>query len=212
MVNIDREHPEYAAKKVMWKKYRHLYAGGEPMRENAFEYLIRRHKEPNEIYAERLSRVFYENYIGSIIDWYAATLMRREAALILDGSDDAAKSFFNLFAEDCDLKGTTLAEFFRQAIVQTLVQGRSYIVVDFPRSRVSVSNRAEEDAIGRSRAYLVEYSPEELINWSYDDRGGLDWAVIRTSSLRKSRSPKPTGRARPVGSTMTGSIIRFISN
>ena len=66
MVNIDREHPEYAAKKAMWKKYRDLYAGGEQIRENAFEYLVRRHKEPNDIYAERLSRVFYENYIGSI--------------------------------------------------------------------------------------------------------------------------------------------------
>ncbi|MGA2737568.1 MAG: hypothetical protein ABSG65_08965 [Bryobacteraceae bacterium] len=187
MVNIDREHPEYAAKKAMWKKYRDLYAGGEQMRENAFEYLVRRHKEPSDIYAERLCRVFYENYIGSIIDWYAATLMRREAALIFDGSDDAAKGFYNLFAEDCDLKGTSMAEFFRQRIVQTLVQGRSYIVVDFPRSPVSVSNRAEEDAVGRSRAYLVDYSPEELINWNYDDRGGLDWAVIRTSSLRKSK-------------------------
>ncbi len=187
MVNIDREHPEYAVKKCMWKKYRDLYAGGEQLRENAFEYLVRRHKEPNEIYAERLSRVFYENYIGSIIDWYAATLMRREAALAFEGSDDAAKSFFNTFTEDCDLKGTSLAEFFRQRIVQTLVQGRSYIVVDFPRSRVSVSNRAEEDAMGRSRAYLVDYSPEEVINWSYDDRGGLEWAVIRTSSLRKSK-------------------------
>jgi hypothetical protein len=187
MVNIDREHPEYAAKKAMWKKYRDLYAGGEQMRETAFEYLVRRHKEPNDIYAERLSRVFYENYIGSIIDWYAATLMRREAALVFDGSDDAAKGFYNTFADDCDLKGTSMAEFFRQRIVQTLVQGRSYIVVDFPRSPVSVSNRAEEDAVGRSRAYLVDYSPEELINWSYDDRGGLDWAVIRTSSLRKSK-------------------------
>jgi len=187
MVNIDREHPEYAAKKAMWRKYRDLYAGGEQMRENAFEYLIRRHKEPNDIYAERLSRVFYENYIGSIIDWYAATLMRREAALLFEGNDEAAKTFYNLFAEDCDLKGTSIAEFFRQRIVQTLVQGRSYIVVDFPRSPVSVSNRAEEDAVGRSRAYLVDYSPEELINWSYDDHGGLDWAVIRTSSLRKSK-------------------------
>jgi hypothetical protein len=187
MVNIDREHPEYAAKKAMWKKYRDLYAGGEQMREAAFEYLIRRHKEPNDIYSERLCRVFYENYIGSIIDWYAATLMRREAALVFDGSDDAAKGFYNLFAEDCDLKGTSMAEFFRQRIVQTLVQGGSYIVVDFPRSPVSVSNRAEEDAVGRSRAYLADYSPEELINWSYDDHGGLDWAVIRTSSLRKSK-------------------------
>jgi hypothetical protein len=187
MVNIDREHPEYAAKKAMYKKYRDLYAGGEQIRENAFEYLIRRHKEPNDIYAERLSRVFYENYIGSIIDWYAATLMRREAALLFDGSDEAAKGFYNLFAEDCDLKGTSIAEFFRQRIVQTLVQGQSYVVVDFPRSPVSVSNRAEEDAAGRSRAYLVDYSAEELINWSYDDRGGLEWVVIRTSSLRKSK-------------------------
>jgi hypothetical protein len=187
MLNIDREHPEYAAKKCMWKKYRDLYAGGEQMRENAFEYLVRRHKEPNDIYAERLSRVFYENYAGSIIDWYAATLMRREAALVFDGSDEAARGFYNVFAEDCDLKGTSLAEFFRQRIVQTLVQGRSYIVVDFPRSPASVNNRAEEDAQGRSRAYLVDYSPEELINWSYDDRGGLEWVVIRTSSLRKSK-------------------------
>ena len=43
---------------------------------------MRRHKEPGEVYQERLSRVFYENYIGSIIDWYAATLMRREPALV----------------------------------------------------------------------------------------------------------------------------------
>jgi hypothetical protein len=186
MLNIDREHPEYIAKKEMWKKYRDLYAGGEQMRECAFEYLVRRHKEPNEIYAERLSRVFYENYIGSIIDWYAATLMRREPALLFDGNDDAAKMFYDTFADDCDLKGASLAEFFRQRLVQTLVHGRSYIVVDFPRVPAGVASRAEEDALGRSRAYLVDYLPEELINWSYDDRGGMDWAVIRTSSLRKS--------------------------
>lgn len=189
MVHIDREHPEYAAQKAMWNQYRDLYAGGEQMRAHAFEYLVRRHKEPNDIYAERLSRVFYENYIGSIIDWYAATLMRREPVLLFEGNDDAAKRFYNLFAEDCDLKGTSLAEFFRQRIAQALVLGRGYIVTDFPRLSVEASTRAEEDAVGRSRAYLVDYSPEELINWSYDDRGGLEWAVIRTSSLRK---PKVT--------------------
>jgi hypothetical protein len=185
MLNIDREHPEYVAKKAMWKKYRDLYVGGEQMRECAVEYLVRRHKEPNDIYSERLSRVFYENYIGSIIDWYAATLMRREAVLLFEGNDDAAKEFYNQLTEDCDLKGTSIAEFFRQRFVQALVQGRSYIVVDFPRAPGPVTNRAEEDAMGRSRAFLVDYSPEELINWSYDDRGGLEWVVIRTSSLRK---------------------------
>jgi len=87
MKNIDREHPEYIARKAMWKQYKDLYAGGEQLRAAASEYLVRRHKEPGEIYQERLSRVFYENYIGSIVDWYAATLMRREPVLLMEGSD-----------------------------------------------------------------------------------------------------------------------------
>ena len=77
MQNINREHPEYIAQKAMWKQYRDLYSGGERLRQNASEYLVRRQKEPGEVYQERLSRVFYENYSGSIIDWYAATLLRR---------------------------------------------------------------------------------------------------------------------------------------
>jgi hypothetical protein len=68
MLNINIEHPDYVRSKPIWTKYRHLYAGGEQFREHAAEYLVRRSKEPNEVYAERVSRVFYENYIGSIID------------------------------------------------------------------------------------------------------------------------------------------------
>ena len=45
--------------------------------------------------------------------------------------------------------------------------------------------RAEEDASGRSRAYLVDYGPDEVINWSYDETGGLEWVVIRTSCLQQ---------------------------
>jgi len=112
--------------------------------------------------------------------------MRREAVLLFEGGDEATRSFYDTFAEDCDLKGSSLAEFFRQRFVQALVYGRSYIVVDFPRTPGPVNNRAEEDVSGRSRAYLADYAPEEVINWSYDDRGALEWAVIRTSSLRKS--------------------------
>src|SRR5689334_18973139 len=187
METINREHPEYTARVGEWRKYRDLYAGGERMRENAAEYLVKRHKEPLEIYEERLSRVFYENYIGSIIDWYAATLMRREPVLLFEGNDEAAKTFFNVFAEDCDLKGTTLTEFMRQRFIETLVCGSGYMVLDFPRIAGPATNRAEEDAIGRSRAYLVDYTPEEVINWSYDPHGGLEWAVIRTSCLRPGR-------------------------
>ena len=60
-------------------------------------------------------------------------------------------------ADDCDLKGTSLTEFFRQRFVQALVCGSSYIVVDFPKVSGEARTRAEEDACGQSRAYLMDY-------------------------------------------------------
>jgi len=59
--------------------------------------------------------------------------------------------------------------------------------VDFPRTTGPALTRAEEDAAGTSRAYLVDYGADEVINWNYDPNGGMDWAVIRTSCLQQSK-------------------------
>lgn len=185
MTNINMEHPEYVAKKAMWRKYRDLYAGGEQLKANATDYLEQRQKEPADVYAERLGRVFYENYIGSIIDWYAATLFRREPEVLLEGVNTAGRTFFSEFAEDCDLKGTALSDYFRARLIDTLVEGASYTLVDFPAARGRVGSRAEEDAAGISRAYLVEFPADALINWSIDTRGTFEWVVLRSTYLRK---------------------------
>ena len=184
-MEIDREHPEYKRRKAMWRVYRDLYMGGEQLKENAGEYLVRRQKEPGDVFAERLARVFYENYVGSIIDWYAATLFRREPILTFEGDNEAAKTFFCSFTEDCDLKQTNLSDFLRRQLMEALVGGSSYILVDFPRVAQPAANRAEEDQQGASRAYLVGYQAEDLINWSQDQQGNLEWVVLRTSNLRQ---------------------------
>jgi len=185
--DINREHPEFAANRWMRKRYRDLYIGGEHLKLHAMEYLIRRQKEPADVYAERLHRVFYENHIGSIVDWYAATLFRREPAIMFDGPNEAGKAFFSEFIDDCDLKGSNLNDFLSRQLVEAAISGSSFILVDFPRASRPAENRAEEDALGRSRAYLVDYSAEDVINWCYDERGNYEWVVLRTSSLRKDR-------------------------
>ncbi|MCC6857700.1 MAG: DUF4055 domain-containing protein [Bryobacterales bacterium] len=185
MHTVERQHPTYTANKSMWRTYKDLYVGGERFRRAAGQYLISRNKEPQEVYRERLARVFYENYAGSIIDWYAATLMRREPVLTLEGPNEAGREFFNQFLEDCDRKGTNLSEFYRQRLIEALVCGRSFIAVEFPKSRELPRSRAEEDATGRSRAYLVGYEADEVINWSYGEDQTLDWIVIRTEWLKQ---------------------------
>jgi hypothetical protein len=185
--HINVEHPDYAARKSMWRKYRDLYAGGEQLKANAHEYLTRRQKEPLDVYGERLSRIFYENYIGSIVDWYAATLFRREPEVLVDGDNVAGRQFFNVLTEDCDLKGTSISDFFRSRLIETLVCGVSYTLVDFPASPMPAESRADEDAAGLSRAYLVDFPAESLINWSLDARGNYEWIVLRTSHLTKAK-------------------------
>ena len=182
---IDSEHPEYRGKKALLKEYRDLYTGGEQIRGNATDYLIRRQKEPAEVYQERLSRVFYENYIGSIIDWYVATLFRREPVVLTEGSDARGRQFISRFTEDCDLRGTSLAEFYRKQMLDALVCGSSHIVVDFPRAAQIPESLAEEDRTGTGRAYLSACSAENLINWNTDERGEFEWVVMRHEHIQK---------------------------
>jgi hypothetical protein len=192
MVEIEQEHPEYTARKAMWRTYRDLYAGGEQFKANAAEYLVQRHKEKPGVYGDRLSRVFYENYIGSIVNWYAATLFRREPVLTFEGNDDRAKRFFCDFAGDCDRRQSALSDFFRRALTETLVSGASFALVDFPKADKLPANRAEEDELGLSRAYLTAFGAESLINWGEGDDGEYEWVVLRTDRLKHTEDRRGT--------------------
>lgn len=191
MIDINREHHDFKRQKLMWRMYRDLYAGGQQFRHRAAEYLLRRQKEPLDVYAERLQRVFYENYIGSIVDWYTATLFRREPVLQFQSGLEASKKFFEQITDDCDLRGTTLSSFFRACLTDALIGGRCHILIDFPRASRSPANRAEEDAAGLSRAYLIRYGAENLINWGLDERGDYDWVVLRHSIQAQSTVDSP---------------------
>ncbi len=181
--DIELEHPEFVARKASWKTYRDLYVGGAQFKASAGEYLVARQREPREVFSERLNRVFYENYIGSIVDWYGSTLFRREPNV----SCFPQTQFYSEFTGDCDRKGTNLADFFRGQLIEALIAGTSYVLVDFPRAKGAVGTRGEEDALGMSRAFLVPYSADQVINWSKDDLGNFDWVVIRSESVKKTR-------------------------
>ena len=191
MIEINTEHHEYKARNALWKQYRDLYTGGAQFKGQAANYLIQRNREPMGVYQERLNRAFYENYIGSIVDWYAATLFRREPVISIEGDNETGRKFFSSFVEDCDRKGSNLSDFFRKQMLEALICGSSYTLVDFPRQHGKLRNRAEEEALGAANAYLVSYATDEIINWSTNERGEFDWVVIRTSQLRRQRLEDP---------------------
>lgn len=186
-MDITREHPEYKSMRGLMRRYSDLYAGGEVLKTRASEYLEMRQKEPSDVYGERLARVYYENYVGSIIDWYAATLFKREPVVSFDGKNEAGRTYFAEFTEDCDRRGTSLTAMLRQQFISALVYGKSYLLVDFPKQSVPARSRADEELQGLSHAYLVDYGEDELINWSRDDRGMFEWVVLRQTNRHRRR-------------------------
>jgi hypothetical protein len=191
MIEIDREHPEYRRNRHTLQMYRDLYTGGQQFKHKAAEYLLRRQKEPLDVYSERLQRAFYQNYVGSIVDWYVATLFRRAPSLQFDGGMESGRQFLAEFADDCDGRGTAFASFFQGCLTESLVTGVSHILVDFPKSSAVPANRAEEDASGISRAYVVRYQAEDLVNWSVDERGDYEWVVLKQKIRRQPTIDSP---------------------
>lgn len=177
---LEREHRRYTDRKEMWRRYWDFYVGGEQLRRNAGLYLMRRQKEPNDVYAERLSRAFYENYLGSCIDWYAATVFRSRPAMEFRTADERARAFYGSFVEDCDCRGASLLDTVREVFIRTLAFGESYVLIDFPKVQGEAQTRADEDALGKSRGYLVPFSPLDLRNWKTDARGGFEWVLLKT--------------------------------
>ena len=132
----------------MWKRYWDFYVGGEQLRRNASLYLVRRQKEPNDVYAERLSRVFYENYLGSCVDWYASTLFRSRPVTTFRSSSARIEEFYARFLEDGDRRGKSVLEIARKVFIETLAYRESYVLIDFPRVSGQISIRRRKTRLG----------------------------------------------------------------
>lgn len=148
MNEIDQEHPDFKYKRPMRHMYRDLYAGWHQFKSQAANYLLRRQKEPLDIYSERLERVFYQNYIGSILDWYSSTLFRRELSFQLKGGVGSGRAFLADFIDDADLRGTKLSSFLKTCFTDALIAGTSHVLIDSPVNETSAQTRAEEDQAG----------------------------------------------------------------
>src|SRR5262249_43934458 len=114
-MDITSEHPQYVSSQLLHAQYWDLYVGGEHLKQRAHLYLERRQKEPVDIYSERLGRVFYENYIGSIVDWYTASLFRRNPRIAITAGNPVDDTFYADFVDNCDRRGTGFATHLQNA-------------------------------------------------------------------------------------------------
>lgn len=189
VADLDRKHPDYEAEAPDWELLGLLYAGGSEAKGRADLFLTRRPKEPAEVYAARCRRFAYRNILSQAVGWYISALFSEQPAFehriggTLMEADAPASECYNEFLTNCDQRGTTFVNFWKDVFAHLAVFGRSYIMLDLPApAAVPIETKADQMRLGALNPYLVSYDPRCVINWGFSNNT-LDWAVVAVSEL-----------------------------
>lgn len=166
---IKRRHPEYE-RSEHWKFLEETYEGGrEWFKENVFRYI----KEGDEEYANRVERCYRFNHSREVVDLINKYLFKQHVARNED-APESVKAFWKRTTKG----GLSIRDLSRQVSKMTSMVGRIGIVVDTTAPSGVVLSKADEKASGiRTYAYVV--GPEQLLDYSYDENGALNWVLIK---------------------------------
>lgn len=167
---IERRHPEYDEKIAHWKFLEATYEGGrEWFEENVFKYV----KEGDKEYADRLERCYRFNHSREVVDLINKYLFKQNITRSEDAPDCVQR-----FWASATKSGLGITDFMKQGSKRTSMQGRIGIVVDTTAPAGVVLSKADEKIAG-VKTYVYAVGPEQLLDYSFDDQGKLNWVLIR---------------------------------
>lgn len=85
--------------------------------------------------------------------------------------------FYDAFEQNCDRAGTPVLEVERAYFKNLLLFGRACILVDLPPKGKFANLKEEKDA-GQFDPFLVNWDPRQMINYSTNAQGDLDWVIF----------------------------------
>lgn len=180
---LNAPHPEHARNRETWEHVELLKCSGAHLKANADRFLVKRTKEPNDVYQERLSLFVDDGILGSIIGWYVAKLFRKDPAI-----NNVTGEQWDRFLLNVDRKGTGIVQFFAEVFKDCISFRRSYVLIDKPKPEEAPASRADEMAMGLDIPHLVSYCPLDVVNWKADDYGNLEFIIIKR---REVEPPNP---------------------
>lgn len=167
---IRRRHPLYAAMEAHWNFLQDTYAGGrEWFQSHIFKYL----KEGPEEFKDRLARAYRFNHTREVVDLVDKHIFKQVISRRVGDAPDSVKAFW----KSATLNGLPIEDYAKRISNRGSTNGRVWIVVDSNRNG-SIKTKADEKKAG-VRAYSYIVLPQHVLDLSWDDRGELNWVLIR---------------------------------
>ena len=167
---VNRRHPKYLGLLDHWKFLAACYAGGrEWFTDNIFHYM----KEGKKEYSDRLKRAYRFNHTREVVDLVNKYLYRSKPKRnYVDAPEQLVR-----FWKDTTINGLGIDEFSKTIAKQSSIYGRVWVVVDSTVTEAMLTEEDVERENGQIYSYVV--TPEDVLDMSYDDRGVLNWILIR---------------------------------
>ena len=145
---VDTPHPLYSLNLPTWKRCRDAYEGEDAVKNGGTNYLPRMSaRQPSAEYEAYKLRAAYYEAVGRTVDGFVGAIARKNHTFKLPGS--CAE-----LVDDVTGDGMGLAEFVKSLASETLLAGRTGLLVDYDEAK--------------ARPIVAYYPTEAILNWSAD--------------------------------------------
>ena len=163
-------HSDYDANLATWLRARDVIAGEDAVKLGGIKYLPRLDSQSDNEYLGYKSRACFFNATSRTCDGFLGLLFRRDPEVKLPDRHAGVGGALRVFTDDVDLMGTSLFTFCKGVVGEVLALGRCGTLIDW-------------QADGESRAYVVRYTAEDILNWQTQRINGRN--VVTMIALRE---------------------------
>lgn len=167
---VARRHPKYEELLPHWNFMAATYHGGRDwFKSNIFRYI----KEGDKEFEDRLGRAYRFNHTREVVDLINKYLFKQAIVRNEVDAPEPVKRFWRKATKN----GLSIKDLARQISKKSSQYGRIGVVVDMTKAVAPVVSREDEQK-ANVHAYAYIVGPQQLLDYSYDSEGILNWVLI----------------------------------
>jgi len=196
LVPVNTTHIDYDFNLPAWLRARDVIAGDDAVKSAGESYLPRLDSQNDDEYLSYKTRACFFNATSRTRDGFLGLLFRRDPEVKLPDRHAGVGGALRVFTDDVDLMGTSLFTFCKGVVGEVLALGRCGTLIDW-------------QADGDSRAYVVRYVAEDILNWQTQRINGRN--VVTLIALRELVSKPDTEDSFLVNQVETIRVLKLES-
>lgn len=175
--NVDTPSLSYKSMQDDWDLVNSLMGGTASMRSAGVAYLPKEPKESDLAYKNRLNRSVLFNAFSNTVRKLVGKPFSKPIVV-----SDVEEEVLNTLIYDIDKNGNDITNFAREVFESALIDGLTYVLVDYPAVPQKLSIADEKQ--NKIRPYCVHIRAKDLISWKSENINGIE--TLKQIRIRES--------------------------